>query len=353
MDFHNLEIPRPTPGREAPKKPDIKPAVLAAAIKTCAAEESEGKHTEPVIDMENAPISQVGCRGATTTVDEAEGAGINRTYPPKASEPPKLDTLTDKDSVRADDVSHGLDTPERDGERRSRASSRGNTRVLRSSRDSLSARSRTPIARASSSLSLQGAKETERDRSPAKSAASSRYVGTPQRAWIGEGLRVKDGVDLSLLNFQPQVVLTRMEDEAANSDSGASMITVSSRSRSSHEALNESPSRKRTREVLEAKASRATYSPRNAGLKGRGRGRPTSMGARAEKLLLKEAAKQARREARDEEVLQEMLEWSQKMAVAKSRVEYSSREQTTAEMVQTIRASCDAIYLAVDKSGHL
>ncbi|KAL0839977.1 hypothetical protein ABMA28_015304 [Loxostege sticticalis] len=142
-----------------------------------------------------------------------------------------------------------------------------------------------------------------------------------------------------------------MEDEAADSDSAASAISLSSRSRSSHEALNQSPSRKRTREVLEGKASKATYSC--TGVKSRGRGRPITTGARAERLLQKEAAKQARRNARDEEVLQEMMEWSHKMTVAKSRAEFSSREQTTAEMVQTIRTSCNVIYTAVSKSGHL
>lgn len=129
------------------------------------------------------------------------------------------------------------------------------------------------------------------------------------------------------------------------------MITVSSRSRSSHEALNQSPSRKRTREGLEARVPKATYS--YTGAKGRGRGRPVTTGARAEKLLRKEAAKQARKEARDEEALQGVLEWSHKVAMAKSRAEYYSRELTVSELVQNIRTSCDTVYFAADKSRNL
>ncbi|KAL0820081.1 hypothetical protein ABMA28_006026, partial [Loxostege sticticalis] len=331
MDF-SIKNSRPTPGREAPTTPGTEPAELAvAATNICAAthERETGELT----------ASQADCQGARTMVDEAEEVGFNRTFPPKASEPLNSDTLNRTDIAR--DVQPGLDIPERDGERQSRAPSRSSTRVLRSSRDSLRARSRTPIARSGPSHSSGGSDETKRER-------TSEPV---QCVPMEDGPKAKDGGDQSLVTLQPQVVLTRLEDEAAYSDSAASMITVSTRSRSSHEALNESPSRKRTREAADGRSSRASYNCK--GTKGRGRGRPITTGARAEKLLKQEIAKKAKWEAWDEEALNGVLEWSRKMTEAKNRAEYLARELTSTEMVQSIRPSCDSIYFAADKSRHL
>ncbi|XP_028175707.1 uncharacterized protein LOC114363959 [Ostrinia furnacalis] len=85
----------------------------------------------------------------------------------------------------------------------------------------------------------------------------------------------------------------------------------------------------------------------------RGRGRSVTTGVRAERALKKQTEAQERKTLAGLEADEHAEIWTKKLLQMRARVEYAARERTTAELLEYIRSSTDAVVAAYKKCPNI